>query len=271
MDAYSWPVGIKYEPYLQGSYGNDTNIYGNSDVDLVVQLNSTFYYDLDMLTPQEQQAFERDLHKASYGWQSFRDDVMKALNQYLRGASITQRPKCIKVETTNFKTDVVVCAQHKRYYRYTSPYDYDAAEGMQFYVPDDRWVVNFPKAHLDNGIAKNSGSQTGGNFKPSVRMLKNARSHLVSKGIVSKDTAPSYFVECMLYNVPSELFSANRHDAFYSILKWLCDNRPKTDNTADFVCQNELIYLFGGILEQWNTQDANTLINAWVQLWNDWE
>lgn len=28
--------------FLQGSYGNDTNIYAESDVDVVIRLNSTF-------------------------------------------------------------------------------------------------------------------------------------------------------------------------------------------------------------------------------------
>lgn len=30
-----------YEVYLQGSYGNDTNIYSESDVDVVIQLESS--------------------------------------------------------------------------------------------------------------------------------------------------------------------------------------------------------------------------------------
>lgn len=37
LDAHSWPDRMSFETYLQGSYGNHTNIRGNSDVDLVVQ------------------------------------------------------------------------------------------------------------------------------------------------------------------------------------------------------------------------------------------
>jgi Nucleotidyltransferase domain len=32
----------KYEIFLQGSYGNDTNVYADSDVDIVIKLNSCF-------------------------------------------------------------------------------------------------------------------------------------------------------------------------------------------------------------------------------------
>jgi len=41
-----WPAGIDFEVYLQGSYKNSTNIRGDSDVDVVVQLNSSFYSNL---------------------------------------------------------------------------------------------------------------------------------------------------------------------------------------------------------------------------------
>jgi tRNA nucleotidyltransferase (CCA-adding enzyme) len=44
--------------YLQGSYKNSTNIRGDSDVDLVVLLNSTFLYDTSGLTADERKRAE---------------------------------------------------------------------------------------------------------------------------------------------------------------------------------------------------------------------
>ncbi len=35
-----------YEVFLQGSYGNDTNIWSESDVDIVIKLGSCFHSDL---------------------------------------------------------------------------------------------------------------------------------------------------------------------------------------------------------------------------------
>jgi len=41
LNSFSgWPNGIKFEVYLQGSYKNNTNIRGDSDVDVVAQLNA---------------------------------------------------------------------------------------------------------------------------------------------------------------------------------------------------------------------------------------
>src|SRR5216683_814766 len=45
---------LKPEIYLQGSYGNTTNIYADSDVDIVVQYNSVYSWDVSAL-PQYQQ------------------------------------------------------------------------------------------------------------------------------------------------------------------------------------------------------------------------
>jgi tRNA nucleotidyltransferase (CCA-adding enzyme) len=50
LAANTSPIRDKsYEVYLQGSYKNTTNIRGDSDVDVVAQLNSTFQDDLSAL------------------------------------------------------------------------------------------------------------------------------------------------------------------------------------------------------------------------------
>src|SRR5437762_829029 len=57
--------------YLQGSYRNDTNIRGDSDVDAVVELSSTFYSNL---TEAEKQSLY--LTAAAYSWADFRKDLI---------------------------------------------------------------------------------------------------------------------------------------------------------------------------------------------------
>ena len=46
LAAHTWPAGMPYNAYLQGSYPNYTNIRGNSDVDLVVETNGVYYENL---------------------------------------------------------------------------------------------------------------------------------------------------------------------------------------------------------------------------------
>ena len=51
LESYPWPEGKTHEFFLQGSYSNSTNIRGDSDVDVVLKLNNTFYHDHDMPIP----------------------------------------------------------------------------------------------------------------------------------------------------------------------------------------------------------------------------
>lgn len=37
--------------FLQESYGNDTNVYRDGDVDVVIRLNQTYYADTNLLKP----------------------------------------------------------------------------------------------------------------------------------------------------------------------------------------------------------------------------
>ena len=39
-----------YKVFLQGSYGNDTNIWAESDVDVVIRLDDCFHSDLENLS-----------------------------------------------------------------------------------------------------------------------------------------------------------------------------------------------------------------------------
>jgi hypothetical protein len=47
----------RFRVFLQGSYENDSNTHGESDVDTVIMLTSTFHYSTTRLSPQEVQNF----------------------------------------------------------------------------------------------------------------------------------------------------------------------------------------------------------------------
>src|ERR1700738_4415887 len=67
---------------LQGSYCNDTNIYGDSDVDIVLRTKAFFYYDIDALPEPQKAAFHRDYPSAAqYDLRSFKQDVITWLTK----------------------------------------------------------------------------------------------------------------------------------------------------------------------------------------------
>jgi hypothetical protein len=263
LSNYDWPEGVSYDDYLQGSYRNSTNIRGDSDVDLVAELSSTFYFDLT-----EDEKKQLGIIPASYGWLDFRRDVISALTNYYGSNLIdTSGSKSIKVlpSSGRLRADVVVAATYRYYSNLTL-----VAEGILFRtMPLQRRIINYPKRHYDNGAAKNSQHRTNSRYKPTIRMFKNARSRIYSDQPNLDGRFPSYFVECLLYNVPDDKFANDYQNRYAQIINWL-NNEFNNDRVDNFVCQNEMTYLFGSTITQWNKADARELINQLIDLWNDW-
>lgn len=265
----SSPVRYKdVDVYLQGSYRNDTNIRGDSDIDVVVELNSTFSGNLAELSAYEAELYKGAYPNATYLWEHFRADVLKALRVYFGHANVTEGNKCLKIVggSGRLPADVIVCQEHREYRRFYGVNDQAFVEGIKFWTrKDGREVVNFPKPHYENGVGKNSAGRTGGAYKPTVRMFKNARTHMSKRDLIAADLAPSYFLECLLYNVPDWAFLGSRSDAFFNVLRWLYST-----DLSSFYCQNGQTLLFGPASEQWNTADASRLVGALTALWNGW-
>lgn len=70
--------GHDYELFLQGSYRNATNIYGDSDIDVVLALNETIITNSSELPPSDQLLIPRGT-RATYPIESFRQDVVTSL------------------------------------------------------------------------------------------------------------------------------------------------------------------------------------------------
>jgi hypothetical protein len=258
LELYDWPGDVQYEVYLQGSYKNDTNIRGNSDVDIVVQLNSAFLTNLS-----EDWKRQFGFTSATYGWKEFRSDTLKALRNYYGDSEVSEGKKALKVKTPYLPADVVVCLQYRKYPDRPRSED-DFVEGMTFWVPSERrWVINYPKLHYANGVKKNQ--DTNERYKPTVRMFKNARTYLIERKVIPVDLAPSYFLECLLYNVPKDKFSSSLQSTFCNVINWLWEA-----DFSQFVCQNEQLPLFGNTPEQWSEDKARRFLEAMVNLWANW-
>lgn len=251
ISGISFPRGVTPEVYLQGSYKNDTNIRGTSDVDIVIELNKQ----INMML------LYRDAIDASLKqqWFNHRELVIKELQRKYGSNQILVDKKCIKVAESHstLKADVVV-AFRRTHTIYLATGPLTTYDGMEFYVPDEnRWVVNYPKMHYTNGVKKNSPEGTNGWYKHLVRVFKNYCKE------VSVDV-PSYFLECLIYNAPNNLFGPNYQTSFNKVLDWL-----RTAPLENFMCQNGSLSLFGlsgrqalfgPTPEQWNAAKAEAVI-----------
>lgn len=270
LDQYEgYPDNINFDVYLQGSYKNDTNIRGQSDVDVVVMLKSSFYGDISGLPSEQQSLYKTNFGDATYNWPNFRADVFKALEQYYGHSEIKEGRKSIKIRNSTgnrLPADVVVCMEFRKYLKFLDYYSQEYIDGIEFFVPsENRWIVSYPKCHYENSIKKNSANATNGLYKPVVRIFKNARSYLIDHNVISDELAPSYFLEGLIYNVPNENFVEGFRETVYNILKWLSET-----DYGQFVSPSEQQLLFGNSPEQWNMSNAHQLVSSFIKLWNDW-
>ena len=247
LAAQHRPSEVAYEVFLQGSYKNGTNLSRDSDVDLVVRLPYELKPRLVALTGQQLQG-DADHEAAHERWRSFRRLALRAMKERYGDAAKSGR-KTIKLEKGELHADadLVVTLSYRN--------------GIGFYLPDERrWVVSYPQQHHERGVEKEEA--TGRRFKRTIRMFKVARNRLVEKEALTRDDAPSYFIECLLYNVPNHLFKRKRAATYTGILAWLATAKLK-----GLKCQNGKVPLFGRGREQWTVDRARALVKALEELW----
>src|SRR6516164_3447684 len=79
-DANAKYTDRNFNPFLQGSYGNDTNTWAESDVDVVIRYDGAFYHDIEERPPDEQAAFYlAHPDKGTYKYDDFKAHVTQAL------------------------------------------------------------------------------------------------------------------------------------------------------------------------------------------------
>ncbi len=268
LEAASAPYTDRnFTVFLQGSYGNDTNIYAESDVDVVIRYNGAFYSDLSNLPPDQAAAQDRAFSAGTYPYRDFKSHVQTALTSAFGVGAVTPGTKAIKINANNSRrsADVVVAFTHHRYYGFTSIYDPNHVTGISFF--DSHWnrIDNFPDQHSDNLTTKHQA--TNSRFKPTVRIFKNMWTKLVDDGLIADGIAPSYYIEGLLYNVPNDKFVSDESERIYNILKWLDDTKDR----SQFVCANKQYYLLRDNSSVcWPKSNGPTFINAVIKLWNEW-
>lgn len=258
--------GRAFEVFLQGSYGNSTNIYAESDVDIVIRLDDTFHSDLEQLTGEEKTAQEIAFEDASYTYSDFKRDVTTVLTRQYGGA-VQEGDKAIQIAANGSrrKADVIVATQFRRYWSFRSDLDSTYTEGICFFNAAGERISNYPKLHAAQLTVKHQN--TVNRLKPLARVFKNMRSLMVDGGLIEPGTAPSYYLEGLLYNVPDRLFATRFGDSVVNVLNWYMQEAKKDD----LLCANEQFYLLrNGFHTSWSPSDCNAFIAAAVQLWNEW-
>lgn len=213
--------------FLQGSYANNTNVRGHSDVDIAVVQEDIF-----------RPAYRLNVSGADYGFtnatpriKSFKDEVEDILRNHF-GKDVERKNKSIKINGNSYRkdTDSVPSMRHRDY---RQDYTFDKENyigGILIKADDGQEIINYPEQHIKNGVEKNNA--TNYYFKKMVRIAKELRYQMKDLRYPYAQKASSFGVECLLWNVPNEYFTkySTYRYAFDEIVGYLYDNRYSTLN-----------------------------------------
>jgi hypothetical protein len=248
--------------FLQGSYCNDSE----SDVDVIIVATGMFQSDRSLLSEDEKKGWDEAHSNAVYTHSQFGKDVLQTLKNDF-GANVNLGSKAISIESTNNrrKADVITAIEYRRYYKFNGLHDQTYDTGICFYDKSGKMIANYPKQHSQNMTTKHKSTDQW--LKPMVRILKNMRSKMVAAELIKAGSAPSYYIEGLLYNVPDSEFKDSYAATFVNVVNWI----HKADRTK-FVCANEQYYLLrDDVSTCWSIKDGEAFISALVKFWNEWQ
>jgi hypothetical protein len=253
----------QFDTFLQGSYGNHTNIWADSDVDTVIRLTSVYYPDTSGLPPADMANYNAlSGGNSEYNLPKFKAEVTSWLKLKF-GNGVDPGNKAIFVPGNGNRrdADVLPCAEHRYYVTYPADGRARYIEGIVFWTKDGTRIVNYPKQHLENCVTKHQN--TNQYFKKTVRIFKNMRNRMIDEGKLAEGIAPSYYLEGLLWNVPDNLFG-------FSYWKTVenCINYITYADTTQFHCANDLHWLLreGGQVN-WSPKNFETFMAALRKFW----
>ena len=258
--------------FLQGSYANHTNIKNDSDIDIVVLEDNIFANNArDVLDESQFKEFKNIYSDSDKTLELFKNKLYNKLNgKSLENSYMSFERGCKTLKFNqdsqfpNFvAVDIVPAFEFRNYQKYKGINKNNQIEGIKIYDACERdYIFNYPKLHKKNGEEKNSEIRTDGNYKETVRMFKQIKKHLLDTGEIQEDLAPSYCLECMLFNVPDAKFKLNLDKRIDSILNWLISNL-----STDFDEQSKMYKLFK---KSWDIENAEIFLDRCKWLSDNW-
>lgn len=263
---YDFLAAPQMSVYSKGSYANNTNVRLDYDVDIAVECKEFFFSDLVGTPGGVTNKYDLNIfpYAGDYTVDQFKKDVEAALVASF-GRNAVERGKIalrVRQGKTTLPADVVPCFEYQRIVSVTLPFDgsYSYMEGHCVLPKGGSMIKNYPKAQQEHGTAKNN--RTGRRYKRLVRILKRLENQLSKEGLIND--LPSYFVECLVYNIPDEYFGFDNYiDDLRNVLAIIYNATANLQRCEYWMEVNEIKYLFHSS-QNWSYSDAHDFADkAW--------
>lgn len=261
------PLRGRYKTYVKGSYANNTNVRLNYDVDIAVEYTGYFYSDL---------RFDLEGHDKSevgvvpssdpYTRDEFKTDIEAALVKAFGRSSVKPGKIAFRVREnkTTLPADVVPSWEYRRYDGIGASGDPIVSIGSRVYPSSGWYKNNFPKIQVERGTAKNN--RTSRRYKRMVRCLKKMQTRLVNNGVLDEEL-PSYFIECLVFNVPDSRFNNGSYlDDFRGVLGAIWTATQDDGDWEKWEQVHGLMYLFKGDFANLRAKAHKLVDKAWDEV-----
>lgn len=243
--------------FPQGSYKARTNITQDSDVDICVRLNSTFF----VRYPEGKTKEDYGHSTGSITFSNFKSLVGTALTNYFGKENITPGNKAFDIHSNSYRVDAdAIPTFSYRYYLDDGSDKYIQPVGTGFNTNDKKRIYNWPKQSYENGVAKQG--ETSDRFKKIVRILKKLRNEMQGEGIKASEEVASFLIESIVWNAPDSSFG---HDTLYSdvreVLAYCFNQTIEDDKCNEWREVNGIKYLFRA-QQPWTRETAHDFLSA---------
>jgi hypothetical protein len=235
--------------FVHGSYRNSVNVRADTDVDLgVLYTGHSFFAEYPPGTTRA----DFGNVEGDKNYSEFKDALGGALERHL-GSAVLRGSKAFDIKENCYRVDADVAPffVHRRYSSYRS-----FICGVEMWSDGQDRIVNWPERlfdephwpdqHYENGVAKNT--ETHHRYKSVVRIIKSLRNHLEETGSAEAKQISGFFVECLVFNVPSHLFGGNEWEStVQNALSWLWEATASDDACMGWREVSKWKYLFKGL------------------------
>ncbi len=249
--------GMDISIFAQGSYKMSTSVKQDSDVDVCIRLNSTFFERY----PEGKTREDYGNIEGSITFDEYKNLIQEALNNYFGSQYVTRGNKAFDIHSNSYRVDAdAVPAFAYRYYYGNGENDYRDPVGISFNTDRGERIINWPEHVYRNGVTKQS--ETGQRYKKIVRIIKKLRNKMQDENISNSHDIASFLIESMIWNVPKDKFgNYNYYDDVRAVLA-NCFNATLSNGACKEHCEvNDIKYLFHST-QPWTREKAHGFFDA---------
>ncbi len=248
--------------YLQGCYACHTNTRFQSKLEIIVEVKKTREYDYNTMIRTDMKMRDNFFIDFDHYFdvQHFKNLLAEEIRKILRVKVSMEKTTILVPAFGNLQHSIDIFPCFK--YKYFRPEGGSIRSKLVYDQSVDEHFLMFTNLHTVNGNLKDNITQ--GNFKKIVRLVKNIVA-ISAREDNNIHYVRGYYIECLLYNVPNEMYFS--HDGklssvFLKVINWL-----NFANLDDFVCQNQIWSLWGNADGFWHQSAARQFINDLIEFY----